>query len=153
MAKRLAIIIAGLCMANQAAFANWEYTRWGETSEEIQGSQRNLARENFGGEVALRGKFDNRHGAADVTLMFVNDKLDTVQLSQETQAQCNATSTEFAAKFGKGEQDDSTTMWRDTPGGNLIKFVDVTTLSRRPANSSCWIYFSDLNAAAAPVKP
>jgi hypothetical protein len=124
------------------ARADWEYTRWGMTPEQVVAASRGVVRLGAPPQgktyEGLEGRALGAHrtdGAAfDAYFHFDQaGELAKVALERTGGTACAALHGRLMARFGKPEKSTRTNFatietWRDAPRGNLVRYVLVGEL-------------------------
>ncbi|HEY0180547.1 MAG TPA: hypothetical protein VGC30_13085 [Dokdonella sp.] len=127
--------LAGLALAAAvpAAQADWQYTHWGMSKNQVllaaDGALSDtMTRRAADPYVGLRGHYEAGPHKFDAAMLFdAGDNLTGVLLSQRTSGECVQTLGDLKAKYGAGQ--DLTTrrgpieiLWSDAQSSNRIKY-------------------------------
>lgn len=139
-----------------AAHADWQYTRWGMSEQEVLAASKDVSEQTK--RPQDRGKnlwllaAPYSGGGYDFSAEFGFDKgsrkLTSVLLTLEDKGgdRCYSLQTDLMAKYGAPETDEKSSMiqsstWRDAKGGNLVEWVKFG------ADASCSVSYDALSNA------
>jgi hypothetical protein len=135
--------LVAVCLLTTQAFADWQYTKWGSTLEELRAipnqtilttspkEQKGLAF-SFGTPMA-KTTYKAMETTFDVNFLFENNKLNGVVLYMKDIETAARIGTALGDQYGKPEKDTAdydklsdcyTTyrLWRDEQAGNVVSF-------------------------------
>lgn len=127
------------------AHADWQYTRWGMTPEQVVSASAGAARLVGDANSRANGRGAMGSYSADgllfeVRFQFKNNGLSTVSLAPARPDQNGAISSALMARYGRpiskepGPYVDKL-RWRDESAGNLVELIDI-----RISNSLAIVY-------------
>lgn len=122
------------CVVASPAAANWQYTRWGMTPDEVIAASGGAATAGSG-ERSVQG--DQIKGAVGsyisgtyrfgLTFWFGESGLSTVSLGLDDDAQCLLVHRDLLARYGEPVEQSGRavgrTMWADREGGNRVTMI------------------------------
>jgi hypothetical protein len=123
----------GLVGIAQPALAHWQYTRWGMTPAEVIAASNGNARQGDGRRSAqgpatkdVIGTYVAAGRTFEVSFYFVEQRLDEVVLQLRDSQQCQATTRDLLAVYGRPIQISGARMeWNDQAKGNYVKMINV----------------------------
>lgn len=136
----LAVSFGGAMLASTSAYADWEYTEWGMSPEQVA-----AAAERAGSPIdevtnpqptptGAVNLLTSRHEAAghhfDVKFLFENNRLSLVSLLAHTPERCPELRRSIIQVYGEPESQDgifgaNTYRWRHREGGSMIELIDM----------------------------
>lgn len=136
--------------------AHWQYTRWGMTPAQVKAAApvdleaRAKAEGKTGSWIGLTGNYSAAGHTYQAAFFFSSDHdgLDMVMLEQPTVGECRESLDALREKYGAGDDSgrSSSILFRDTAGGNVIKFTDNSRLDsmlpKRPGAVSVACFIS-----------
>lgn len=136
--RLLAVICLFVC-AN-TAHADWQYTKWGTTREQVRASSADVIEtgepdngpSNF--DIPLHAPYSAAGLAFDVRFGFdcKSNRLSMVLVTPEDRANCPQIESQMASKYGTAvdASTDGRTIkvWRDQSSGNRIEFTQAYAL-------------------------
>ncbi len=157
----LSILLASSLPITTAS-ANWQYTKWDMSIDEIQKSvkkaTKNTATEFSGtdtktwrGELRplLGTKYNSGHFSFNVDFLFNWGKqLKMVVLTPSAYSQCQPLGESLMSKYGKPDVDRSSGSgasydWHDEKGGNVVTYYDIQGISH------CEVIYQPLDTVGA----
>jgi hypothetical protein len=135
--SRLRLTILVFAFAASAAHADWQYTRWGMSKDQVLlASNGAVSPTSMRGPgtpyVGLRGKYATPDHAFDAALYFdAGDTLVSVTLSQRTAPECAKTLSDLREKYGTAQDVTNRRgplrlIWSDAASGNRVKYTGVS---------------------------
>jgi hypothetical protein len=154
-------IIPALLGVTQIAQADWQYSKWGMTVEEVRAASNGAATgasvssHSKGASILLQSEYRTGEKIFDVAFFFDRKSggLIMVRLSQRTSQECHDTLRALHDEYGSGEDTGSPKVpsyrWHDEPSVNVVEYTDTAyfvaqTLQARPGvnPSFCVVNYS-----------
>jgi hypothetical protein len=148
MSLKTPMVFGALLTFSAPAFADWQYTRWGMTPDEVAAAAKGQAPLNSGtpGQtmegyvVGNVGTYQTMTREFSVVFYYQSEKLSRVQL--KTSGDCFPLMNELRATYGHPNFDNRSPVvrqltWRDHDGGNTVTFSGM--------DPSCSILYEPLN--------
>lgn len=139
MPKRLAMTLAFLALLSSPLFADWQYTEWGMTPEEVSAASddtvtaipetEQASRRNNVFTAKLEGTFSSGRFNFHSEFRFdnVSNRLRQVQLRLDDASQCQLLAQSLNTRYGEPDKVQALTVmerieWRDSDEGNGIVY-------------------------------
>lgn len=139
--KKLGIVCGIFAVSLPAAArADWQYTRWGMTPNEVVSASGGAAAKD-GASGDLKARYQSGEYRFEATFNFKGGKLWSVDLNGVSGPQCFALTGDLKAKYGTPSEyypRNETYWWLDRSTRNQIM---VTTL----ASAKCILHYESLN--------
>ena len=149
--KLFGIVLALTCCGASVAKADWEYTKWGMTSQEVVSASKNLARENSdrrpdsdGNVTKLVAPYTSEKFSFEARFKFdAADRLAAVTLLLTDKSLCHDLQVSVETAYGPVQGGTSTSLyiienWQDQKNKNSVTY---TALYR----SDCYVHYSGIN--------
>jgi hypothetical protein len=152
-----AVIAVALLWATPA-HANWQYTKWGMTPEQVieasggtvskTPEDQQKARGRFGFVELLSGTYTSEDFHFKVDFQFSKNKLEMIGMVPTESDRCKRLQSALTSKYGlpwenRSDRYGPHLIWQDRAHGNTIRFSDV------PSASWCLILYDRLEMAGA----
>ena len=153
--KLFGIVLALTCCGTSAAKADWEYTKWGMTLQQVVSASKNLARESSdrrpdsaGNVTKLVAPYKSGKFSFEARFEFdAADRLSAVTLFLTDKWLCDELQVSVETAYGPVQGGTSTSLyiienWQDQKNKNSVTF---TALYR----SDCYIHYSVIKSPGA----
>jgi hypothetical protein len=136
------LAVAIFCANAELARADWQFTRWGMTPEQVIAASGGTARiataeevkdnSTPGYDALVVGNYRSPPFAFRVAYQFKNRSLGMVHMTLADYSQHQSVREALEAKYGAPfdrTSDRIRTQWRDRAGGNIVELLDVSTIN------------------------
>ncbi|HEY0179557.1 MAG TPA: hypothetical protein VGC30_07980 [Dokdonella sp.] len=151
-------LAAALALAARAAHADWQYTHWGMSKDQVMLAANGAlsptgTRRAEAPYVGLRGHYETATHRFDAAMLFdAGDALTGVVLTQRTSAECRSTLGDLQSKYGSAQ--DLTTrrgplklMWNDAAAGNRVIYESAPAPEH--GEIACRLVYEPIASSAA----
>jgi hypothetical protein len=150
--KLFAVICTGIVLASSSAHADWQYTKWGMTPEEVVDASKGTAWPTPNPDKVphgdtyhlLAGTYATQDFLFEVQFDFdTAHRLSGVRLNLTDYKKCTSLYRRLTSTYGPSKQITVTisevNKWWDHTNGNVVSLADISS-------SSCSLYYSPLFA-------
>jgi hypothetical protein len=154
--KPFGIVLALTCCGASAAKADWEYTKWGMTPQQIVSASKNLARENSdrrpdsdGNVAKLVAPYNSGKFSFEARFEFdAADRLSALTLLLTDKSLCHDLQVNVETTYGPVQGGTSTSLylienWQDQKNKNSVTYTALYKLS------DCYVQYSGIKSAGA----
>jgi hypothetical protein len=153
--KLFGIVLALTCWGASTAKADWEYTKWGMTPQQVVGALKNLARESSDRRPDSDGNVTklvapDKSGKFSFEAQFefdAADRLSAVTLLLTDKSLCHDLQVSVETAYGPVQGGTSTSLyiienWQDQKNKNSVTYTALY-------KSDCYVHYSGIKSAGA----
>jgi hypothetical protein len=153
--KLFGTVLALTCCGASAAKADWEYTKWGMTAQQVVSATKNLARESSdrrpdtdGNVTKLVAPYKSGKFSFEAQFEFdPADRLSAVTLLLTDKSSCHDLQVSVETRYGPVQGGTSTSLyiienWQDQKNRNSVTYTAVY-------GSGCYVHYSGIKPAGA----
>jgi hypothetical protein len=153
--KLFGIVLALTCCGASAAKADWEYTKWGMTPQQVVSASKNLARESSdrrpdsdGNVTKLVAPYESGKFSFEARFEFdAADRLAAVTLLLTDKSLCHDLQASVETAHGRVQGGTSTSLyiiesWQDQKNKNSVTYTELY-------KSDCYVHYSGIKSGEA----